>query len=118
MTSLSPLKAPHRFSSQLRNSHTLFEPVLMRYNEYIYSNITERLMPTSIRLPKEIEKRLDTLARQTGRTKAFYLREIILEHIDDLEDYYLAARVAERVRQGKEPVVSDEQVRKELGLED
>jgi RHH-type rel operon transcriptional repressor/antitoxin RelB len=47
-------------------------------------------MPTSIRLPKEIEDRLDSLARQTGRTKAFYLREIILEHIDDLEDYYLA----------------------------
>lgn len=75
-------------------------------------------MPTSIRLPKEIEERLDALARQTGRTKAFYLREIILEHIDDLEDYYLAARVAEKVRQGREAVFSEEQVREELGLAD
>jgi len=75
-------------------------------------------MPTSIRLPKEIEERLDALARQTGRTKAFYLREIILEHIDDLEDYYLAARVAEKVRQGREAVFSEEQVRQELGLAD
>ena len=75
-------------------------------------------MPTSIRLPKEIEDRLDALARQTGRTKAFYLREIILEHIDDLEDYYLAARVAEKVRQGREAVFRDEQVRQELGLAD
>ena len=75
-------------------------------------------MPTSIRLPREIEERLDALARQTGRTKAFYLREIILEHIDDLEDYYLAARVAEKVRQGREAVFSEEQVRQELGLAD
>jgi len=75
-------------------------------------------MPTSIRLPKDIERRLDVLARQTGRTKAFYLREMILESIDNTEDYYLAARVAERVRQGKEPVYSNEQVREDLGLED
>ena len=75
-------------------------------------------MPTSIRLPDDIEKRLDTLAQQTGRTKAFYIREMILEHIDDLEDYYLAGRIAERVRQGKEQVMTDAQVRQELGLED
>ena len=34
-------------------------------------------MATSIRLAPEIEQRLDYLASQTGRTKAFYLREII-----------------------------------------
>jgi hypothetical protein len=33
-------------------------------------------MPTSIRLPEEIEQRLD-LSIQTGRSKAFYLREIM-----------------------------------------
>ncbi len=75
-------------------------------------------MATSIRLPKDIEKRLDVLARQTGRTKAFYLRELITEHLEDLEDYYLAAHIAERVRQGKERVYSLEEVEQELGLED
>jgi RHH-type transcriptional regulator, rel operon repressor / antitoxin RelB len=74
-------------------------------------------MATSIRLPKDIEGRLDKLARQTGRTKAFYLRELITEHLEDLEDYYLAAHIAERVRQGKEPVYSSQQVRKELDLD-
>jgi len=75
-------------------------------------------MPTSIRLPDDIEKRLEILAHQTGRTKAFYIREMILEKIDDMEDYYLAAHRSERLRQGKDVVVSAEQVRRDLGLED
>ena len=49
-------------------------------------------MPTmiAVRLPDEIEARLDALARATGRTKTFYVREAIVEHLDDLEDIYLA----------------------------
>jgi RHH-type rel operon transcriptional repressor/antitoxin RelB len=46
----------------------------------------------ALRLPPEIEKRLDALARKTGRTKSFYAREAILRHIEDLEDYHLARR--------------------------
>ncbi len=42
----------------------------------------------AIRLPVDIEKRLDTLAKQTGRTKTFYATQAILEKIEDLEDYY------------------------------
>lgn len=59
-------------------------------------------MPTSIRLTLEIEERLNFLAAQTGRSKAFYLREIIERGLDDMEDYFLAADVLERVRKGKE----------------
>lgn len=59
-------------------------------------------MPTSIRLTPEIEERLNFLAAQTGRSKAFYLREIIERGLDDMEDYFLAADVLERVRKGKE----------------
>jgi RHH-type rel operon transcriptional repressor/antitoxin RelB len=46
----------------------------------------------ALRLPPEIEKRLDALARKTGRTKSFYAREAILRHLEDLEDYHLARR--------------------------
>jgi RHH-type rel operon transcriptional repressor/antitoxin RelB len=46
----------------------------------------------ALRLPPEIEKRLDTLAKKTGRTKSFYAREAILRQIEDIEDYYLASR--------------------------
>jgi len=44
----------------------------------------------ALRLPEDIEKRLAALAKKTGRTKSFYAREAILEHIEELEDYYLA----------------------------
>lgn len=44
----------------------------------------------ALRLPKEIDERLEALARRTGRTKSFYAREAILEHLEDLEDSYLA----------------------------
>ncbi len=75
-------------------------------------------MATSIRLAPETEKRLDFLASKTGRTKAFYLREIIERGIEDIEDYYLAADVLERVRKGREKVYSTAEVRKDLGLDD
>jgi len=44
----------------------------------------------AIRLPEEIEARLAELAARTGRTKTFYVKEAILEHIDEIEDKYLA----------------------------
>ncbi len=46
----------------------------------------------ALRLTPDLEKRLDTLARKTGRTKSFYARQAISEHLDDLEDIYLAER--------------------------
>lgn len=75
-------------------------------------------MATSIRLAPETEQRLDYLASHTGRTKAYYLREIIEKGIEELEDYYLAAQVLERVRKGQESVHSVAHVRAELGLDD
>lgn len=44
----------------------------------------------AIRLPEDIEKRLSDLAEKTGRTKTWYARQAIVDHLDDLEDYYLA----------------------------
>ena len=45
-----------------------------------------------VQLPKKIESRLDKLAKLTGRTKSFYVREAILDHLDDLEDLYIAEK--------------------------
>ncbi len=45
----------------------------------------------ALRLPPAIEKRLDNLAKKTGRTKSFYAREAILRHIEDIEDQHLAS---------------------------
>ena len=51
-------------------------------------------MATSIRLPDELEARLENLASKTGRTKTFYIRQAIEEHIADLEDFYISERRA------------------------
>jgi RHH-type rel operon transcriptional repressor/antitoxin RelB len=75
-------------------------------------------MATSIRLEPEVEERLNFLATQTGRTKAFYLRELITRGLEDLEDYYLAADVLERVRKGEEEVLSSSDIRRSLELDD
>jgi RHH-type transcriptional regulator, rel operon repressor / antitoxin RelB len=66
----------------------------------------------ALRLPPEIEERLEALAKRTGRSKSFYAREAILQHLDDLEDYYLAV---ERIA---EPRVSLEDMERRLGLDD
>ena len=73
-------------------------------------------MVTSIRLDSQVEQRLDFLARQTGRTKAYYLRQIIEHGLEEIEDYYLAAEVLEKVRKGQEPIYSAADVRADLGL--
>jgi RHH-type rel operon transcriptional repressor/antitoxin RelB len=75
-------------------------------------------MSISIQLNPETEQRLDFLVTQTGRSKADYLQEIIENGIEDLEDYYLAAEVLERVKNGQEKVFSTSEVRKSLGLDD
>ena len=71
----------------------------------------------AIRLPKSIEKRLERLARRTGRTKTFYARQAILEHLADLEDVYLAERRLERIRSGEESTIPLKEVLKRHGLE-
>ena len=75
-------------------------------------------MATSIRLSPETEQRLDALASRTGRSKAFYLREMIERSLEDVEDYYLAVNVLERIRKGEEKVYSDAEMRRSLGLDD
>ena len=74
-------------------------------------------MPTSVRLDPAVEARLDQLAQVTGRSKAYYLRELIEAGIDDLEDAYMGAAVLERVRSGKEQTHSLNDVMEELGLD-
>ena len=75
-------------------------------------------MANSIRLAPETEQRLDVLASTTGRTKTFYLRELIDRGLGDLEDYYLAADLLERLRKGNEKVYSSAEVRNFLELDD
>ena len=71
----------------------------------------------AIRLPQSIERRLEKLARRTGRTKTFYVREAVLQYLEDLEDRYLAERALERIRNDEEPTIPLADVIKRHGLD-
>jgi RHH-type rel operon transcriptional repressor/antitoxin RelB len=66
----------------------------------------------AIRLPEDIEQRLDRLAQETGRTKTALAREALLEYMDDLEDYHLAEARARKNRKS----IPLEDVERQLGL--
>jgi len=68
----------------------------------------------AVRVPEEVVKRLDRLARKTKRTRTYYVREAILEHIQDLEDYYLELSRQE----DNQPTIPFDEMERRLGLAD
>lgn len=72
----------------------------------------------AIHLPQEIEARLDQLPKRTGRSKTFFAREAILEHLEKLEDLYLAEQVMQRIERGEERISTLDEVEARLGLAD
>jgi len=84
---------------------------------YKYRNLNgDFLMAMSIRLPKDVETRLTALATRTGRSKTFYATEAITEHLEDLEDLYLAEQRLVDVRAGKSDTVSLDELMTRYGL--
>ena len=71
-----------------------------------------------IRLPEDIESRLDFLAKATGRTKTFYAREAILEYLEDLEDLYLSEQRLADIQAGRSKTYTLDEVKSRLGLAD
>lgn len=75
-------------------------------------------MTTSVKLTQEIEERLNFLAKETGRAKSFYIKQMVEDNIDAIEDCYLAEATLKRIRSGKEQVLTSASVREQLGLGD
>ena len=67
----------------------------------------------TIRLAPSVEKRLEKLTRRTGCTKSFFAREAILQHLNDLEDLYLAELALERIRNSEDDTIPLENVIKQ-----
>ena len=61
---------------------------------------------------------LQNLAKLTGRSKTYYVTEAIVEHLDDLEDLYLAESRLMDVRAGRSKTHTLEDVERDLGLAD
>ncbi|PID65977.1 MAG: CopG family transcriptional regulator [Gammaproteobacteria bacterium] len=76
------------------------------------------MQATSIRLPDDIGKRLNFLAKETGRSKTFYIIEAIKTHLEDLEDVYIAEQRLTDLRAGRSRIYSSEEVEALLDLED
>jgi RHH-type rel operon transcriptional repressor/antitoxin RelB len=74
--------------------------------------------PLSIRLDDDLAARLERLARTTGRSKSFYVKQAIEDHIEDLEDLYIAQKVLERIADGRERLIPLEDLERELGMVD
>ena len=72
---------------------------------------------TSLRLPDDIVQRLTELAERTGRSKTFYILEAIREHLDDLEDIYIAEQRLAELRAGKSRTYTSEEVEAMLNVE-
>ena len=84
---------------------------------YMYSKILEMKM-LAIRLPEDIEIRLENLAKATGRTKTFYAREAILEYLEDMEDLYIAEQRMADIQAGRSKTYTLDEVKSRLGLAD
>jgi RHH-type rel operon transcriptional repressor/antitoxin RelB len=73
-------------------------------------------MNVSLRLPDDLSNRLQNLAQLTGRSKTFYMLEAIRDHLDDLEDLYLAEQRLVENRAGRSTTHTLDDVERDLGL--
>lgn len=71
----------------------------------------------AVRLEPELEARLAKLATKTHRTKTFYVKQALLEYLDEAEDIYIAQKRLRDLHSGKDELVSLAQVKKELNIE-
>lgn len=65
-----------------------------------------------IRLEPDLEAKLESLAKETGRSKSYYAREAIRQFLEDREDYLKGIAVLER----SEPTISLEELERRLGV--
>lgn len=75
---------------------------------------TVNTVQKALRLPVELNDRLEILAKQTGRTVTHFMREAISTHLEDLEDVYKAEIALQRLRDGKGRIMTSEEFWNEL----
>lgn len=78
--------------------------------------MTAKDVPRSLRLPVEIDERLARLAASTGRSKSYYLRELVTAGIDDLEHAYGLAARAEAIRANRRETRALDDLMAEMGI--
>jgi len=72
------------------------------------------MVQKSVRLPVDLQNRLDELTKRTGRSAAYYMREAIATNIDDLEDYYGIEKTMSEIRDGKAKLLNHDEFWREV----
>jgi RHH-type rel operon transcriptional repressor/antitoxin RelB len=67
----------------------------------------------SVRLPKGLADRLDSIAKETERPRSFIIQKALESYMDDFADLQLAL---DRLHDPTDTVVSGKELRKSLGL--
>jgi RHH-type rel operon transcriptional repressor/antitoxin RelB len=80
-----------------------------------YNSIRRWFMSTaiSVRLPKEIAEQLDSIARETERSRSYIVQKALESYIEDYADLQVAL---DRLHDKTDTVVSGKKLRKSLGL--
>jgi RHH-type rel operon transcriptional repressor/antitoxin RelB len=73
-------------------------------------------MTLSVRIPEELENRLTAVSKKAKITNSQLIREALITHLENLEDYYDAVAVLKRIKSGKEKTIPADEVFKKLGL--
>jgi RHH-type transcriptional regulator, rel operon repressor / antitoxin RelB len=91
--------------------HYAIEESLVKRAQSCYVKHVKQML--GIRLEPELEKKLESLARQTGRSKSYYAREAIRRFLEDREDYLKGIAALER----REPTITLDELERRLGLD-
>ena len=70
----------------------------------------------SLRVDDGIYNQLDSLSKKSGIDKAKFIKQALLEYMEDREDYFLAVEALEDLKAGRDKIVSWDEVKKELGV--
>ncbi len=76
----------------------------------------QKLTTLSTRIPSALYNRIDLLAKETGRTKSYYVQKMLEEGIEDLELLHLAKMRSEEVRSGKGRVYTWKEIKAQNDL--
>ena len=85
----------------------------MKYVILVIHIIQKGEVMISVRLPKEMENRINNLAKSTQRPKSFFVKEALANYLEDMEDYY---DVLKRKNSKNREIISLEELKSAIDL--
>lgn len=69
--------------------------------------------PISIRIPDDLARQLDSVARETDRPRSYIVQKALESYIEDFADLQIAL---DRLMDGTDETITGKELRKDLGL--